>query len=176
MPRFIPLNFACQHIMDDTDIVQMLIGHQEQKYRNEQLNALDNSHHTPLDIACSRNNYVAVVEILNHATVIDINIKNSYGETSLLIACSKSDRDNTTINIIQALPEQPSIMIHKMNMDGETSFDIIQEQVVDYPESYEYYNTNEHKQQCLIKIIQLLHDYYIRQRWQIYCYLIESNY
>lgn len=87
---YIPLHIACVEIMKDTDIIQMLIGHQQQKHRISQLNIRDWHDRTALHIACHYTNHAAVVEILKHVTVIDINATDEDGRTALCNACSRS--------------------------------------------------------------------------------------
>ena len=49
-------------------------------------------------------------------------------------------------------------MIHKKNNDGKTPLDVIKE-ILDQSH-YQY----------LKEIVQLFHDYHIRQRWRVYCF------
>lgn len=164
----IPLHTACRCIFKDTNIIQMLLGHQQQKHRIVQLIALEFFFNdTPLHVACSSNNCRAVVEILKHANDIDlINVADRVGNTSLCIACSKkSSMNNDRVNIIKILLEQPSIMIHKKNNCNETPIDIIKRTLC-----HTHYKDRKHK--YLIEILQLLEDSHLQQRWRKYCFFL----
>ena len=72
MVAYLYIAIACIHTKEDADIIQILIDHQHQKHRIVQLNSNDNQYRTPSHTACSSQNNVRVVEVLKHATVIDI--------------------------------------------------------------------------------------------------------
>lgn len=168
----IPLHHACcSNKMEDTDIIQMLLCHQQQKYQIVQLNATtDYEHITPLHVACSRNNCAAVVKLLEHNTnIININATDRLGNTPLHTACTDCHIANSrTVNIIKTLLEHPFIMIHKKNKNGETPYDISKRRL-------KFLRFLDMKP-CVIEILQLLVDFQMRQRWQIYCFLINNNY
>lgn len=118
------------------------------------------------------------MEILKHATVINnnINATDIYGQTPLYIACSRLDINNKTVSIIEALLKQPLITIYQK----QNPFDIIQQKLVaiDDPSNWNNKNNIKHwlmKIRCFIHIVQLFNNYYIRKRWQIYCYVMKMN-
>lgn len=184
--HYIPLHIACHRRNDDTDIIQILLGYQQQQFRNVQLNAINNRNQTPFLLACLFCNSVAVVHLLlEHAAIIDINATDNVGNTALHYACSSYDynlfdkeiRSNCSeyhfnddrICIIKKLLEQPSIMIYKKNNNGQTPFDMCQQNGPQDDSMKKQYKKQLRKQN-----IQLFEDYHIQRRWQIYCFLIKS--
>lgn len=182
----IPLLEACRTNKDSTDIIQLLLDHQQQKFQNLQLNATNHSNKTPLHFACLHGNITAVIQLLSdHATMIDINATDRYGNTPLHDACSSSfylqeemsltkeyHFNKEKICIIKNLLKEPSIRIYKKNKKNETPIDMCKHK----PRSTASYTLNISLQKQFHEgIIQLFEDYYMEQRWQIYYFLIKSS-
>lgn len=148
----------------------MLLCHQQQKQWMivQQLNAVGNAHQTPLHVACARNNYLAVMKLLQYTHFINMNATDHVGNTPLHNLCTNIHINNDSILIIKHLLEHQPSMIRKKNNDGKTSFDIIKEKL-----TFESRFDDQKQHQYLIMIHELFEDYYIEQRWQIHCFLMK---
>jgi ankyrin repeat protein len=175
----IPLHCACSsnsgsHRTTEygIQIVTMLLSHQSQLYRYQQLNMLDHDQQTPFHRACSEENSELVQVLLsNYLSDVNLTATDRNGNSALHLCCHKVDEQNyshvKTISTLQQLLNQPTIRIHERNHDGNTAWDLIRIGLVE--------NNRKETKDLFREMATLLYDSIVQQRWNIFCFVRTSK-
>jgi ankyrin repeat protein len=65
-----------------------------------------------------------IVKILLERPEINVNLQNNNGETALILAAAKRDRDARNTSIVEILVERPEINVNLQNNNGETALSL----------------------------------------------------
>jgi ankyrin repeat protein len=159
-----PFHLACKN--NNTDLVEYFM-----KRSDLLINIRDNRGKTPLHYACEGSVEIIVEMILHHQDV-DVNAIDMLNETPLhkvmKFYSNHPDSDpNVIVSMVQKLLDHSFILIDHKNNDNQTPLDIIKA-CLDVLE--EDNNSSIISKECCRKMINLLEEFPIKQRYKAFCY------